>query len=72
MVDYLCRENKLPVCAEYGDIRKARLREPIFPASIIAMSAAGRSERPKRESLKRAIPEFLRFNIVESEVRNVY
>jgi len=71
MVDYLSRENDLPVCVEYSDIRKARLREPVFPASIIAMSAVSHSERPKQESFERAIPEFKRFNIVESEVRNV-
>ncbi len=71
MVDYLSRENHLPVCAEYSDIRKAHLREPIFPASIIAMSAVSKSDYPKQDSFDRAIPEFKRFNIVESEVRNV-
>jgi transcriptional regulator with XRE-family HTH domain len=71
MVDYLSRENKLPISIEYSDIRKARLREPIYPASIIAMSVLSKSEYPKQDSLKRAIPEFKRFNIVESEVRNV-
>ena len=33
MVDYLSRENDLPICAEYSDIRAARLREPaVMPA----------------------------------------
>jgi DNA-binding Xre family transcriptional regulator len=71
MLDYLCRENQLPACAQYSDIRKARLLEPIFPTSIIAMSAVSRSEAPKQDSFDRAIPEFKRFNIVESDVRNV-
>jgi DNA-binding Xre family transcriptional regulator len=71
MVDYLSRENNLPACGQYSDIRKTHLREPIFPASIIAMSAASRSEYPKQDSFDRAIPEFKRFNIVESDVRNV-
>jgi DNA-binding Xre family transcriptional regulator len=71
MVDYLSRENDLPVCAEYSDIRAARLSEPIYPSSIIAMSAFGRSDQPKKDSCAQAIPEFIRFNIVESEVRNV-
>ena len=34
MVDYLSRENDLPVCAEYNDIRAARLSEPIYPAIL--------------------------------------
>ncbi|GHT85145.1 hypothetical protein FACS18947_3530 [Bacteroidia bacterium] len=71
MVDYLSRENDLPVCAEYNDIRAARLQKTIFPASIIAMSVLSGSDLPKQESLGHAIPEFKRFNIVESEVRNV-
>ena len=72
MVDYLSRENGLPVCADYDDIRAARLRKPIYPASVIAMSAFSRSEQPKHESFAEAIPEFIRFNIVEGEVRNVF
>jgi len=72
MVDYLSRENDLPICNEYSDIRAARLREPIYPSSVITMSAFSRSDQPKKDSYEQAIPEFIRFNIVESEVRNVY
>jgi len=72
MVDYLCRENGLPLCVEYNDLRGVRLAETIYPASIIALSVASNSDEPKVESLNIAIPEFARFNIVENEVRNVY
>jgi len=72
MIDYLSRVNGLPVCSEYNDLRRARLPETVFPASVVAMSAAARSDKPKSDSLNAAIPEFMRFNIVESEVRNVY
>jgi len=71
MVDYLSRENDLPVCNEYNDIRSSRLREPIYPSSVIAMSAFSHNNQPKQSSYAQAIPEFIRFNIVESEVRNV-
>jgi len=71
MIDYLCRENALPYCADYDDIRASRLEKPIYPASIIAMNVLSQSERPKVESYANAIPEFKRFNIVENEVRNV-
>ena len=71
MVDYLSRENDLPLCVEYSDIRATRLRDPIYPSSVIAMSAFGRSDQPKKDSYAQAIPEFIRFNIVESAVRNV-
>ena len=72
MVDYLSRENGLPICKEYSDIRRARLTETIYPASVLAMSAASRSQKPKTDSLNAAIPEFMRFNIIENEIRNVY
>jgi plasmid maintenance system antidote protein VapI len=72
MVDYLSRENDLPLCSEYGDIRRAKLHEPIFPSSIIAMSAMSHNDQPKKDSYTHAIPEFKRFNIVENEVRDVY
>jgi transcriptional regulator with XRE-family HTH domain len=72
MVDYLSRENGLPICSDYDDMRSARLREPIYPSSVIAMTVLSRNEKPKQDSYAQAIPEFLRFNIVEGEVRNVY
>jgi transcriptional regulator with XRE-family HTH domain len=72
MVDYLSRENDLPVCSEYDDIRAARFREPIYPEGVLMMSALLKSDKPKIESAREAIPEFMRAGIMESEVRNVY
>jgi len=71
MLDYLSRENDLPICTEYNDIRMAKLKEPIYPESILTMCAILNSDIPKEESKNEAIPEFMRFNIVESEIRNV-
>ena len=71
MVDYLSRENDFPLCTEYNDIRRAKLQKIIYPAGILAMCAAFNSDEPKSESLREAIPEFLRHNIVEAEIRNV-
>jgi len=72
MVDYISRENDLPVCSDYDDIRASKLKETIYPASILTMCAALKSDELKTESINEAIPEFMRFNIVESEVRNVF
>lgn len=72
MLDYLSRENDLPICEEYDDIRSTRLSEPVYPLSVIAMSELAHSDQPKKDSFAHAIPEFKRFNIVEGEVRNVY
>ena len=71
MLDYISRENDIPLASEYDDIRLCRLEEPVFPASLRAMSVAAGNDSALKEALKTAIPEFLRFNIIESEVRNV-
>ena len=71
MVDYLSRENNLPLCEDYADLRSAKLREVTYPLSIVAICAASRNDDAKRRSYADAIPEFKRFNIVENEVRNV-
>jgi len=71
MVDYLSRENELPLAVEYNDLRKARLQELVYPASILALSAFSKNDNYKQSCVSEAIPEFLRHNIVESEIRNV-
>lgn len=71
MVDYISRENHVELCSDYDALRKQKLSETIYPASILALCAAGKSNEPKEQARRNAIPEFMRFNIVESEVRNV-
>ena len=71
MVDYLSRINDLPLCTNYNDIRAQKFERPCFPAGVIVSYAATGDERIKEKALANAIPEFLRFNIVEGEVRNV-
>ena len=71
MIDYLSRMNSLPVCTNYNDIRSQKLEKPYFPAGIVVSYAATGDESIKEKALANAIPEFMRFNIVESEVRNV-
>ena len=71
MVDYLSRLNSLPICTNYNDIRRQKLEKLYFPASVVISYAATGDESIKNKALDNAIPEFLRFNIVESEVRDV-
>lgn len=72
MVDYLSRLHSLPVCREFNDIRKQRLSEPLYPMSVRIAEAVTKDTSWKERCVHDAIPEFLRFNIVESEVRNVF
>lgn len=71
MVDYLSRENNVPLCTEYNQLRAYKLDKPLFPAGVIAESLVCADSEIKEEVLKMAIPEFLRFNIVEGTVRDV-
>ncbi len=71
MVDYISKENDIPFCTEYNDLRTKKLQEPVFPRSILAACNASKSEEPKFQALISAIPEFKRHNIIENEVRNV-
>jgi hypothetical protein len=70
MVDYLSRINELPICTNYNDIRCKKLEKPYFPVSVVVSYAATGDESIKEKAFADAIPGFLRFNIVESEVKN--
>lgn len=71
MLDYLSRENNIPLCTNYDDIRTKKLPRPVYPVSVLMMSEALHTDRYKKESMVESIPEFKRFNIIESEVRNI-
>lgn len=71
MVDYLSRLNEIPICENYNDIRQQKLSEPVYFSDVLIQSALTRSDDCKELAKENAIPEFLRFNIVEGEIRNV-
>ena len=71
MIDYVSRLNDIPLCTEYDDLRRLKLKETVYPKSILAVYAVSSNEEIKEKAYNESIPEFIRFNIVESEVRNV-
>lgn len=71
MLDYLSRINNVPLCTSYDDLRHSKLSETVYPTSIIAASAASKDDAIREQARRNAIPEFMRFNIVENEVRDV-
>ena len=71
MVDYLSRVNDLPIVSNYNDIRSAKLESPVYPSGVLVRCIFSGNELAKEESIKNAIPEFLRHNIIEAEVRDV-
>ena len=71
MLDYISRVNGIPLCTKYDDLRKCKLTTTIYPSSIIASYMVTKNEEIKIQAYREAIPEFKRFNIIESEIRNV-
>ena len=71
MLDYLSRVNSIPLCTKYDDIRARKLNKPLYPVGVMMTCEVLKSDEPLRQAEKNAIPEFYRFNIIESEVRNV-
>lgn len=71
MIDYVSRINSIPICTNYNDIRSQKLKEILYPKDVVLLDMIENSDKNRKESLENAIPEFLHFNIVENEVRNV-
>lgn len=71
MLDYISRENNVPICSDYDKLRTLRLSSVVYPSSVLALDVAAKSDSAKKESWDKSIPEFKRFNIVENEVRNI-
>ena len=48
-----------------------KLDKPVFPLGVITTAVIEENDDIKEQALKEAIPEFLRFNIIEGDVRDV-
>ena len=71
MVDYISRINGVPLCNKYDEMRKAKLCQPLYPSDLLIQATLSRDETVIQRAIQSSIPEFLRFNIIENEVRNV-
>lgn len=71
MLDYISRLNDVPLCSEYNDLRCCKLDRIIYPAGILILCAVSKSDDAKRKAEAEAIPEFMRHNIIEADIRNV-
>lgn len=71
MLDYVSRVNAVELCADYDDLRTKKLQEIIYPSGIITQVIVTGDETIKSKAINESIPEFLRFNIVEKDIRDV-
>ena len=71
MVDYLSRLNNVPLCIDFNDLRSYKLEETVYPASLRLKAEIEKDDSILQEAVQNSIPEFIRHNIVEREIRNV-
>ena len=55
----------------FNDMRKCSLDRMIYPKDVILLDKLMPEKEMKKQSIEEGIPEFLRFRIIESDVRNV-
>ncbi len=71
MLDYISRENDIPLCTDYDDLRQCKLKEPLYPSGVLISDNVLKDKKIKEKAYNEAIPEFKHFNIIENEVRNI-
>lgn len=60
MVDYLSRENDLPLCNDYDDLRQMRLQAPLYPFSVVIADAVSNDQQRMKASIILMISHFSR------------
>lgn len=71
MVDYISKKNNVPICTKYNWLRELKLPELAIPVSIRLCMEMFDDDEIFQEAYKNAIPEFLKYNIMEGDIRNV-
>ena len=70
-IDYLSRINDLPLANRYDEYRSFKLEDFLLPKDIVVDSIIHPDSRLKKEVIENAIPEFLKYNIIEVSLRDV-
>lgn len=69
MFDYLCRINNMPRYNGFARLRDYKLNELCVSQDYIISDMLGINNR--EDEIKNAIPEFLKYNILEGNIRDV-
>ncbi len=70
-IDYLSRINNIPLCTAYNHLRNVKLPSPVIPLSIRIQSSYPSGKSYLKKAKDNAIPEFIRHNIIEGNIRDV-
>ena len=71
MIDYLSRVNHIELDSSFDDLRQLKLNKPVYPKSTYVSYVFRNDTSMISDSVNNAIPEFLNFNIIEGDIRNV-
>ncbi|MCI1734826.1 MAG: helix-turn-helix domain-containing protein [Bacilli bacterium] len=71
MTDYLSKSHEIPLCSRYNTLRSKRLPELVYPKSVLAEYVVTKDKSVKERAVKNSLKEFLQYNIVEGDIRNV-
>ena len=71
MIDYISNQNDVPLRTKYDRYRRLKFEKPLLPRSARLVSLILKNDDEIKEVYANAIPEFLKYNIIEGDVRNV-
>lgn len=71
MVDYISKENNIPLNQSLEVYRNMKMKELSFPKGVETYVSIVGNDDIKKQVLLNAIDEFLAYNIVETSVRDV-
>ena len=72
LTDYVSELNDIPLVKEYNFLRTKKLKNKLYSRDINFISKLTNNKNTKKEAVKKAIPIFLKYNIVETSIDNVY
>ncbi|MBQ6654787.1 MAG: helix-turn-helix transcriptional regulator [Erysipelotrichaceae bacterium] len=70
MLDLVCTRNNVMLYPDYRELRTMHLSETLYPDEVIALADSVNSDRPLFQVRQNALPEFLRYNIVEVSIED--
>ena len=65
MLDYISKQNDIPMCTQYNDLRSMKLKEIQYPSSVLMAARITKDKNYLQEAIEASIPEFMKYNIVE-------
>ena len=71
MVDYLSKLHNIQIDSGYDQIRSQKLDTVIYPSGVLMSCEFFGTDELKRKAEFDSIPEFMKYNIVETDIRRI-